>query len=251
MFHADDPNGRKDFNNTALKIMFPAGSEDGSIQTVAIEVFDDDIDEYLEGFFLVLDVDTTLTALSASFTSSKRTALVNIYDDDRKFYCPYHKKCNYFILQHFILGLSNKSTPIMKYLMKEFRIFHSVQHQAMQLKNSFLSALIYLQSRETLYGEVSMLYCMIQVLINLCCAIIANGDFSFGSSLQPSIRFSDSIITPFVINDDIIEGEEIGQLRVGFDGSAAPRFQSVRIIIVDDDGMFISACTLIFWLKLQ
>ena len=73
--------------------MFPAGSKEGSIQTVAIEVFDDDIDEYLEGIILVLDVDTSQTALSTSFTSSKRTALVNIYGDDRKFYCPYSTNC--------------------------------------------------------------------------------------------------------------------------------------------------------------
>ena len=74
--------------------MFPAGSEKGSIRSVAIEVFDDDIDEYLEGYILILDVDTSQTALSTSFIPSRRTALVNIYDDDRKFYCPYRTNCN-------------------------------------------------------------------------------------------------------------------------------------------------------------
>ena len=63
---------------------------------------------------------------------------------------------------------------------------------------------------------------------------------------QPYIRFNDQVVVGSVINDDIAEGEEIGQLRIvpniNFDGSAPPRFQSVRIIIVDDDGMFISVC---------
>ena len=81
-------------------------------------------------------------------------------------------------------------------------------------------------------------------------SLIASGDFSFGvDNYQPHIRFN-QILTPNVINDDIAEGEEIGQLRivpnVAFDGSAPPHFQSVRIIIVDDDGMFISACILFF-----
>ena len=90
-----------------------------------------------------------------------------------------------------------------------------------------------------------------RVLINSCCAIIeyGSGDITFGV-LQPNIHFIGSIMTPQVINDNIAEGEEIGQMRIipniNFDGSAPPRFQSVRIIIVDDDGMFISACTLMF-----
>ena len=82
--------------------MFPAGSEKGSIRSVAIEVFDDDIDEYVDGFILVLDVDTTLTGLSTSFTSSKRTALVNIHGDDRKFYCQYRTNCK---INNFIFSI--------------------------------------------------------------------------------------------------------------------------------------------------
>ena len=50
-------------------------------------MFDDDIDEYVEGLILVLDVDTTQTSFGVSFTPSKQTALVRIYDNDRKFQC--------------------------------------------------------------------------------------------------------------------------------------------------------------------
>ena len=50
-------------------------------------MFDDNIDEYVEGFILVLDVDTTQTSFGVSFTPSKQTALVRIYDNDRKFHC--------------------------------------------------------------------------------------------------------------------------------------------------------------------
>ena len=84
-----------------------------------------------------------------------------------------------------------------------------------------------------------------QVLINLCCAIIAYGsgdigDITFGSS-RPNIQFSGSIITPTIVNDDIIEGEEIGQFKIFISGSSsfngfAPRFQSVRMLLTDDDG---------------
>ena len=79
---------------------------------------------------------------------------------------------------------------------------------------------------------------MMQVLIYLCCSIIANGDISFGV-IQPNVQFSSSFITPSVIGDDIIEGEEIGQIKIldfGFADGFAPRFQSVRIILTDDDG---------------
>ena len=95
--------------------MFPAGSKEGSIQTVAIEVFDDDIDEYPEGFILVLDVNTSLTAFSVSFTAlggGRRTALVIINDDDRKHYTDVYNMSKLIFLKHSILGLSNRSIPI-------------------------------------------------------------------------------------------------------------------------------------------
>ena len=80
--YTDNSNGRKDFNNTVLKIVFPATSEDGSFQTAAIDMFDDFIDEYLEGFILVLDVDASRTFIGVDFSQSKRTSLVRIYDND-------------------------------------------------------------------------------------------------------------------------------------------------------------------------
>ena len=86
--------------------MFPAGSKEGSIRTVAIEVFDDDIDEYPEGFILVLDVDTS----GVRFTPSRRTALVRINDDDRKRYSAVYNETDmseFVFLKHSILGLSN------------------------------------------------------------------------------------------------------------------------------------------------
>ena len=84
LFVLDDPSGKKDFSNTAQRIMFPAGSINGFIQSTTFEVLNDDIDEYVEGFILVLDVDTSRTAIVVNFSPSKRTALVNIYDDDRE-----------------------------------------------------------------------------------------------------------------------------------------------------------------------
>ena len=74
--------GCRDESVAARRIMFPAGSINGFIQSTTFEVLNDDIDEYVEGFILVLDVDTSRTAIVVNFSPSKRTALVNIYDDD-------------------------------------------------------------------------------------------------------------------------------------------------------------------------
>ena len=80
-------NGKRDFNNSPQKVTFSAGSEEGATISVNIEVLDDNIDEYVEGFILVLYVDTAQTSIGISFTPSKQTALVRIYDNDRKFHC--------------------------------------------------------------------------------------------------------------------------------------------------------------------
>ena len=68
-----------------LGIYFSPGSAEGSILSVPIDVLDDSIDEYTEGFILVLDVDKSLTVADVAFTPSKRTVLVKIYDNDCNF----------------------------------------------------------------------------------------------------------------------------------------------------------------------
>ena len=85
--HLDDygPSGKKDFDNTTKEIIFKAGSKHGASITVDIPVFDDAVDEPLEGFILVLDVDTSRTkSTQVSFNRILRTTLVKIVDNDRK-----------------------------------------------------------------------------------------------------------------------------------------------------------------------
>ena len=71
----------------------------------------------------------------------------------------------------------------------------------------------------------------------------AEGDISFGVNvIRPTFRFraddfpEDRVVTFNVIRDNIVEGQEIGQLQIArstsFDGFE-PMFQNVRIIIND------------------
>ena len=71
----------------------------------------------------------------------------------------------------------------------------------------------------------------------------ADGDISFGAGvIRPTFRFraddvpEDRVVTFNVINDNVVEGQEIGQLQIvrstSFDGFT-PLFQNVRIIIND------------------
>ena len=75
-----------------------------------------------------------------------------------------------------------------------------------------------------------------------CCST-ATGDISFGAGvIRPTFVFNpndapaDSIVTFSVNLDNVIEGQEIGQLQIApstsFDGFE-PLFQNVRIIIND------------------
>ena len=63
---------------------------------------------------------------------------------------------------------------------------------------------------------------------------------------MPWIRFENQILTPFVIDDDMVEGTEIGQITIlpssAFTGHGS-RYQSVRIVITDDDGITIIWCS--------
>ena len=72
---------RQDFNNSVRHLFFPANlSYDAEEQHVDISVFDDVVDEYVELFFIVLDVDRNLTDVDVAFTP--KIALVFIADDD-------------------------------------------------------------------------------------------------------------------------------------------------------------------------
>ena len=73
----------------------------------------------------------------------------------------------------------------------------------------------------------------------------ANGDISFGAGvIRPTFTFlpndapENRIVTFTVIHDNVVEGQEIGQLQIApstlFDGFT-PLFQNVRIIINDSN----------------
>ena len=67
------------------------------------------------------------------------------------------------------------------------------------------------------------------------------GDVSFGAGVSfPQFFFSDMEIAFEVLNDNILEDTEVGEITIvpdptNFDGHA-PLFKSVRIIIRDDEG---------------
>ena len=72
---------------------------------------------------------------------------------------------------------------------------------------------------------------------------IADGDVSFGTGvIRPSFIFrpndlpEDRIVTFNVIHDNLVEGQEIGQLEIAYSTSFngfTPLFQNLRIIIQD------------------
>ena len=73
----------------------------------------------------------------------------------------------------------------------------------------------------------------------------ANGDLSFGTGvIRPTFTFNpnnfpeDRVVTFSVIRDNVVEGQEIGQLQIqrstAFDGFT-PLFQNVRIIMNDSN----------------
>ena len=77
------------------------------------------------------------------------------------------------------------------------------------------------------------------------CCPIANGDISFGAGvIRPTFTFNpndapeDRVVTFSVIRDNVVEGQEIGQLQIApstsFDGFT-PLFQNLRIIINDSN----------------
>ena len=82
-FPSADEDNRQDFNNTVRRVLFPANSGVGAEQRVDFPVFDDHIDEYTEGFIIVLDVDRLQTDVNVVFTPNLRTTLGRICDDDR------------------------------------------------------------------------------------------------------------------------------------------------------------------------
>ena len=80
-----------------------------------------------------------------------------------------------------------------------------------------------------------------------CCST-ANGDISFGPGvIRPTFTFlpndlpEDRVVTFSVIRDNVIDGQEIGQLQIApstsFDGFV-PQFQNVRITINDSNSEF-------------
>ena len=70
----------------------------------------------------------------------------------------------------------------------------------------------------------------------------ASGDVSFEADARtPEFAFSEMEISFEVLNDNILEGTEVGELTIvpdptNFDGHA-PLFKSVRITIRDDEGI--------------
>ena len=72
----------------------------------------------------------------------------------------------------------------------------------------------------------------------------ASGDFSFGSTRQfATIQFSGGLTAAAVVNDNIIEGTEIGEITIipsnAFKGHGS-RYHTVRIVITDDEGKYSS-----------
>ena len=84
-FLLDVVGGRLDFDNTSRTIVFRAGGPVSQSQTVDFPVFDDAVDEVVEGFIIVLDADEPLTMSNqVAFIRNLRTALGRIIDNDRK-----------------------------------------------------------------------------------------------------------------------------------------------------------------------
>ena len=69
------------------------------------------------------------------------------------------------------------------------------------------------------------------------------GDVSFGAGIiYPEFSFSTMEISFDLLNDRILEGTEIGELSIARDpnnfAGSTPLFNSVRIIIRDDEGIY-------------
>ena len=93
--------------------------------------------------------------------------------------------------------------------------------------------------RAFVFGRKSWLY-YLSLVLNCFFFITATGDLSFGPNiLSPNIRFDDMIIAFSVINDNIVEGREVGSISIAASTSydvASPRFRTIRIVVNDDDG---------------
>ena len=73
-----------------------------------------------------------------------------------------------------------------------------------------------------------------------CSTLTGNGDISLESGVSftyfPNVSAEDHVVTLNVTRDNIVEGQEIGQLQIAQSTSFAgfePNFQNVRIIIND------------------
>ena len=85
IFNLDEfgPSDKRDFDNSTKAIVFRPGGP--SSQMVQFPVFDDTVNEYIEGFIIVLDVDEPQTDSSqVSLNPELRTTLGRINDNDRK-----------------------------------------------------------------------------------------------------------------------------------------------------------------------
>ena len=115
----------------------------------------------------------------------------------------------------------------------------------------------------TLAGDFIFGGKIIRLIINLLIIMViptADGDISFGANaIRPTFRFraddlpEDRVVTFNVIRDNIVEGQEVGQLQIArsasFDGFE-PMFQNVRIIINDSNGEFVHRYYIAYRLEL-
>lgn len=88
LIFAEGENGRRDFVQTTKKLSF-APSSGPDEQSIFLDFIDDDINEASEGFYAVLNLDTSLTedqrdVENFDFLLGGVTLLI-IDDDDRKF----------------------------------------------------------------------------------------------------------------------------------------------------------------------
>ena len=83
----DEVNGRQDFDNTVQTLIVPPGSESID-QTISIPIFEDRINEAVEGLMLIVRVNKTLSNpsdLANLKLINEGVCLLRIADDDSAF----------------------------------------------------------------------------------------------------------------------------------------------------------------------
>lgn len=74
--------GRRDFNNTVISLVFPASSSELEVDVTGSFIFDDDINEVSEeGFVIVLEFSSN----SVDYHEGRDVLVFNIFDNDGTF----------------------------------------------------------------------------------------------------------------------------------------------------------------------